>query len=54
MKAYDVYWQTNPEWWELNDNLVPVLKKDAPAEAKASYERYRKQKAEEHKHNTDK
>lgn len=49
MRSYDYFWQTNHEWWEYNDNLVPVLRSDAPAEAKESYQRYRKQKEEAHK-----
>lgn len=42
MKKLDLYWMSNRDWWELID-LVPTLKANAPADAKASYERYLKQ-----------
>lgn len=42
MKKLDLFWKTNRDWWEYR-NGVPVLKDNAPAEAKESYERYLKQ-----------
>lgn len=46
MKKIDLFWQSNEEWWEIR-NHVPVLKEDAPPEAKESYERYLKQTEED-------
>ena len=33
MKRLDLYWTTNPDWWERKENYVKVLKPDAPKEA---------------------
>ena len=43
MKKVDLYWKTNHDWWEYDDNLIPIMKESAPPEAKASYQRYLKQ-----------
>lgn len=43
----DIYWKTNRDWWYYDENLNPVLKEDAPLEAKRSYENYLKQIKEE-------
>ena len=40
MKKVDLYWKSNPAWWEYNKDLIPIMKESAPPEAKASYERY--------------
>lgn len=45
MRKYDMFWMTKREWWEIK-NHVPVVRDDAPPEAKASYERYTKQTSE--------
>lgn len=39
MKKIDLFWQKDASWWEFRDG-VPVLKENAPPEAKESYERY--------------
>lgn len=44
MKAVDLYWKKNREWYYYDDNLVPRIREDAPEEAKKSYENYMKQK----------
>ena len=40
MKRLDLYWTTNPDWWERKENYVKVLKPDA---AKESYKHYLEQ-----------
>ena len=45
MKKLDLYWRSNPEWWELR-NHIPCVKDNAPHEAKESYKRYQEQKKE--------
>ena len=40
MRKYDLYWQSNRDWWYINDDCTPVVKDDAPQEAKESYQRY--------------
>lgn len=45
MKMLDLYWRSNPNWWELK-NHVPVVKETAPPEAQESYKQYLKQKSE--------
>ena len=47
MTKNDIYWKTNREWWYYDENLSPVLKENAPLEAKRSYENYLKQIKEE-------
>ena len=42
MKKLDLYWKSNRDWWEFKDH-VQVVKDDAPAEAKESYQRYLEQ-----------
>lgn len=42
MKKVDLFWKSNKEWWEYR-NGTPVLKENAPPEARESYERYLKQ-----------
>lgn len=42
MRKLDFYWQSNDAWWEVR-NGIPVVRDDAPLEAKKSYERHRKQ-----------
>ena len=43
MKRLDLYWTTNPDWWERKENYVKVLKPDAPKEAQESYKHYLEQ-----------
>lgn len=43
VKKLDLYWRSNPEWWELK-NHVPVIREDAPREAQESYKKYIEQK----------
>ena len=45
MKKLDLFWKSNKAWWEFRDG-VPVLKDDAPQEAKDSYTNYLKQMKE--------
>jgi len=42
MKKVDLFWQSNRDWWEFR-NHIPAVKKTAPPEAKASYQRYLEQ-----------
>lgn len=42
MKQLDLYWRSKREWWEFK-NHIPVVKEDAPAEAKESFTRYLEQ-----------
>lgn len=46
MKALDLYWKSNPDWYDYADDEAetPFLTKVAPAEAKESFERYLEQK----------
>ena len=46
MRKVDLFWQSNDEWWELQ-NHIPVLKETAPPEARESYEHYLEQMREE-------
>lgn len=39
MRALDVYWRSNREWYEIKD-CRPVIKENAPKEAKESFKRY--------------
>lgn len=43
MRKLDLYWRSNPDWWEFKNN-IPSVKDDAPPEAKESYRRYQEQK----------
>lgn len=45
MRKIDMHWQSNVEWWEVKGN-IPVLKEDAPQEARESYEHYLEQATE--------
>lgn len=45
MKKLDLYWKSDHSWWEFK-NHIPVVKKDAPPQAKKSYERYLQQISE--------
>lgn len=42
MKRIDMHWMDKKEWWEIK-NHVPVVKNDAPQEAKESYKHYLEQ-----------
>lgn len=44
MKNIDMYWASNPAWYDFNDELIPVIREDAPIEAKNSYFNYMKSK----------
>lgn len=44
MRKYDMFWKSNPEWYDYDDNLFPVLTDKAPEEAKVSYQNYLVQK----------
>lgn len=46
MRKLDLYWRSNPDWWELN-NHIPTVKKDAPLEAQESYQIYLQQTSSE-------
>lgn len=46
MKKIDLFWQSNDAWWEVKEN-IPVVREDAPPEAKESYARYLKQTTED-------
>lgn len=47
MRLYDVYWKKNDDWWEFR-NHIPVVRDDAPEEAKRSYAHYQEQIAKSH------
>lgn len=42
MRAMDFHWMARDEWWHFV-NYTPVVRPDAPIEAKVSYERYLEQ-----------
>lgn len=46
MKKMDYYWMSNDNWWTIK-NHTPVVREDAPEEAKQSYKRYIKQNSKE-------
>ena len=46
MRKEEMFWMSKREWWEFK-NHVPVVREDAPPEAKASYKRYCEQTEEE-------
>ena len=37
---YLVYWCSNDDWWEYDENGDPVVLPSAPEEAKKSYQYY--------------
>lgn len=43
MMKKDLFWMTNPDWWEYNEYGDEILRDDAPEEAKKSYKIYLKQ-----------
>jgi hypothetical protein len=45
MRKVDLFWQSNPDWWELR-NHIPTVKEDAPQAAQESYARYLEQTTE--------
>ena len=44
MRKYDMYWSSNPDWFEYDDDLFPVLTDNAPEDAKESFKNYLAQK----------
>lgn len=46
MKKLDLYWMSNPEWFDFSDdeNAEPYLTEKAPPEARKSFERYLEQR----------
>lgn len=50
MRNLDLYWMTNPDWYDYpdDDNAVAFLTEKAPVEARESYERYLEQKKGKH------
>ena len=47
MKNIDMYWASNPDWFDFNDALLPIMRENAPPEAKNSYLTYMKRKGYE-------
>lgn len=45
MRKIDLFWQSNPDWWEFR-NHIPTVKEDAPQAAQESYARYLEQTTE--------
>ena len=45
MTKLNLYWKQNRDWWEYKD-CIPVMREDAPIEAKLSYSQYVKQRKE--------
>jgi hypothetical protein len=43
VRKLDFYWQTNEDWYYLDENLTFRLKEDAPEEAQESYKHYLEQ-----------
>ena len=41
-KKLELYWRSNPEWWHI-EGSKQILNKNAPIEAKKSYQIYLKQ-----------
>lgn len=39
MRKVDMHWMSNYDWWDIKDE-IPVVREDAPPEAKESYKRY--------------
>ena len=52
MKSLDLYWKTNPDWYDYTDdedpNAEPYLTEKAPPEAVASFNHYLEQKKRKH------
>ena len=46
MKKMDLYWASNPEWYDFTDEDEPklFLTEKAPPEARKSFERYLEQR----------
>ena len=42
MRKLDLYWMSDESWWTFK-NDIPVIKDDAPEEAKESFRRYIRQ-----------
>lgn len=42
MRALDMFWMSNRDWWEFVDH-IPTIKASAPPEAQRSYKRYMEQ-----------
>ena len=40
MRKMDMFWKSNREWWTYDDDLMPVVRQDAPPEAHRSYRNY--------------
>ena len=43
MRKFDMYWCSNPDWYEFKDG-IRVMKKTAPKQAQESYNNYLKEK----------
>lgn len=43
MRKFDYFWQSNKDWYHMNDNYIFVVNDDAPPEAQKSYKHYLKQ-----------
>lgn len=48
-KFLNTYWQTNKEWYDLDENLDVYVKDDTPEEAKESFKRFLKEKEQAEK-----
>ncbi len=48
MRKIDLFWQSNPDWWEFR-NHIPTVKEDAPQAAQESYAHYLEQTTEREK-----
>ena len=48
MRSTDMFWMKDPRWYYF-EGLTPVIRDDAPQEAKESFENYLKQLKEENK-----
>ena len=42
MRKYDMYWESNEEWYYVKDGKF-IVRDDAPEEAKESYKHYLEQ-----------
>ena len=43
MTRLDVFWKSNEDWYEINENGFEVIKESAPPEAQESYKHYLEQ-----------